>query len=213
MNERNPLKWPSGIDMSIEEKKMTFDRLEEKIKSLGDIKKVVKNKEILLSILTSDIDRHLMCALFEEVNRGILRGDIEEKDLEILRSGWLTEQIINLEELVHQRGREIFPFEIGDKLNYISLLRDVPTLNASYGNSLLVQSIENAKESKMRQQLCFWMGSGLPVETKLNIAKKFLEVGNSKIVMEYLSSATDDLKETRQREEKKNKEEQMGRKY
>ena len=201
MDERNPLKRPSGIDMSIQEQRQSYDKLEEMIKSMGDLKSIVNNKQAVLSILTSNVDRHLLCAFFEEINKLVAMGEITPADLTLLRSGWLVEQIINLEALVNQAGREIFPFEIGDKLNYVTLLRDIPSLNATFANPILAQAINNAKDSKTRQQLLFWTGSALPLETKLKVAETFLKAGNTDFVMRILQDTTYSLTVSREREE------------
>ena len=202
MDNRNPLNKPSGVDMMIEEKRQTYDKLQSMIDEMGDLKDVVNNKEAILSILTSDVDRHILCAFFEKINKMVAIGKLDQSDLALLRSGWLVEQIINLEALVNQRGRELFSFEIGDKLNYVSLLRDIPSLNATYANSILAEAINNAKDSKIRQQLLFWIGSGLPLETKLRVAQTFLQAGNTDYAMQILSETADALQFSREREER-----------
>ena len=202
MDSRNPLNRSSEINMMIQEKRQSYDKLENMIDEMGDLKDVIKSKEAIISILTSDVDRHILCAFFEKINKLIAKGELEQSDLTLLRSGWLVEQIINLETLVNQRGRELFPFEIGDKLNYISLLRDIPTLNATYANPILSEAINNAQDSKIRQQLLFWTGSSLPLETNLRVAQTFLQAGNTDYVMQILTSTADSLKMGREREEK-----------
>ena len=202
MDIRNPLNKPTGINMMIEEKRQTYDKLQSMIDEMGDLKDVINNKEALLSILTSDVDRHILCALFEKINKMVAIGKLDQSDLTLLRSGWLVEQLINLESLVNQRGRELFPFEIGDKLNYVSLLRDIPSLNATYANPILVEAINDNKNSNIRSQLLFWTGSGLPLETKLRVAQTFLQAGNTKYVMQILSETTDALQVSREREER-----------
>ena len=209
MDDRNPLKRPSGVDVTIEEQRQPFGKLENIIKEMGDIKQIIKSKDALLSILTSNVDRHLLCALFDEINREIAIGTIEPSDLTLLRSGWLVEQIINLESLVNQKGRLLFPFEIGDKLNYVTLLGDVPTLNATYANPKLIDAMKNAKDSKMHQQLYFWSDSSLPLETMLRSAEEFLKAGETDFGMRILTHATGLLQENREREERKKREEQQ----
>ena len=202
MDGRNPLSRPSGVDWNIEEQRLTYDKLEQMIDEMGDLKRVVNNKQAILSLLTSNVDRHILCAFFEKINKKIATGDLDQSDLTLLRSGWLVEQIINLEELVNKSGRLMFPFEIGDKLNYVSLLRDIPTLNATYANPVLIDAINNEKESKIRQQLLYWTGSSLPLETKLNVAEAFLKAGNTDYVMQILADTTNSLKLSREREER-----------
>lgn len=202
MENQNSHNRSSGIDMSIEEQRLTYDKLEQMINGLGDLKNVVNNKQVILSLLTSNVDRHILCAFFEKINKMLTTGELEQSDLRLLRSGWLVEQIINLEELVNQSGRLMFPFEIGDKLNYVSLLRDIPSLNATYANPKLVEAINKTTDYKIRQQLLYWTGSSLPLETKLNVAKEFLKNGNMDYVMEILSDTTSSLALSREREER-----------
>ena len=191
--------------MTTEEQRLSFDKLESIIKEMGDIKTIINSKEVLLSILTSNVDRHLLCALMDEINRGIATGKIEPEDLALLRSGWLVEQIINLEPLVNKKGRLLFPFEIGDKLNYISLLRDIPTLNATYANPKLSEAMKNAKDSKVRQQLYFWTGSELPLETELKAIEELIKIGEIDLGMRLLRSTTNLMQQSREREEQNKK--------
>lgn len=72
----------------------------------------------MLEILTYSGDRHLIGQFYDMLNEAIENKEVLPEDLYYLRNGWLGNYIVNLSEVVEKIGRKIYPFEMGDKLNY-----------------------------------------------------------------------------------------------
>lgn len=172
----------------MEEKRMDYYSQLDIIDGLGDLRSVINNEEVMLNLLCSCYDRHIMGALFDKINSALEKGELVPEDLVLFRTGWLAEQIVNLKSNVQKKGRNLFRFEIGDKLNYISEIKDVPTLTASYTNPML---IEAAGQYGLNNEINYWIGSGtfynLPMETSLSVCDALIKAG-------YVEKSSDLLK-------------------
>lgn len=184
----------------MEEKSMSSYEQIKLIDSFGPIKEIIKNDNLLSNILSSNYDRHMICFIFDKVNKGLEKGEITSEDLSLLRSGFLTKQILNLPSEVQKKGRNLYPFEIGDKLNYMSLIKDTETLNACYTNDTLLKQITETPNNENK----YWITSGtflnLPIETQVKISRKFLELGNIELASELMGIVESKLENKRHRE-------------
>lgn len=184
----------------MEEKSMSSYEQIKLIDSFGPIKEIIKNDNLLSNILSSNYDRHMICFIFDKVNKGLEKGEITSEDLSLLRSGFLTKQILNLPSEVQKKGRNLYPFEIGDKLNYMSLIKDTETLNACYTNDTLLKQITETPNNENK----YWITSGtflnLPTETQVKVSRKFLELGNIELASELMEIVESKLENKRHRE-------------
>ncbi len=168
-----------------------YEELTLKVKKLGDITKIINDKNKMIDVLTYSGNKFFLVAFFDEVSRKIANGTIKDEDLMLFRSGWLVKQILNLEKLVKQKGRFLYYYEIGDKLNYISLIKDFDTVNANYTNPILIKKIIN---NPYNSELRYWLTSGsiymiLPFEIQRNIAISFHKYGGLEIASRILDTA------------------------
>ena len=181
------------------------------LNNFGTAKELIQDEQFLTNLISGTNDRHMMGALFDLVNDGIRSGEILPEDLALIRTGFLTDVVLNLPNAAKQQGRNLFPFEVGDKLNYISSIEDIETLNASYANPNL---IDNMTKYPYSREINYWIESGtiysLPVETQTKVATEFIKAGNIEKGTEILNIISSSLERKRQSEEKERLE-QMGR--
>ena len=161
-----------------------------KIDKMGPIKNIVTNKKILKDIIAYSGDRHLLAALFEKISYAIQKKELKDIDLCLLRSDWLVNQIINLNFLARRRKRKLYKFEMGDKLNYLTLIKDFDILNSSFTSDKLIKSIINNPEDT---ELRYWIDSGsiymnLPIDIQINVAKKFIDLGAKNYGLQLLKT-------------------------
>lgn len=179
----------------MKEIEITRDEQIRLINSLGDLKTIINNGTILMNLISSNYDRGMLETLFERVNLALEEGTLKPDDLELFRSGWLAERIINLEGFVKQLGRNLFIHEIGDKLNSVAIIKDVPTLIATYTHPLAIKA---AGELKATNEINKWLDSGsfdfMPLEARLSVCTSLLKAG-------YTDKATQLLERMRRREE------------
>ena len=157
----------------------TDEELLERINELGTIREILHDKEKLLKILTYFGDRHLLLVFCDEVDKALNEGEITIEDLELMSSEWFILNILNLEELLKHEGRRLYDYELADKICYMSHIRHIDFLNKFYSNSQLL--IKTKTEHGSIEEYRYWLVSGvfstLPLETQLNIAEKYIEIG------------------------------------
>ena len=169
------------------------DSLLKKIFSYGSIKNIIKSKDILMNILTYDGDRHLLLVFVEQLNNAIYSGKINYKDLKILKSNWLIQQILNLEYLVKSNGRNLYEKEVEDKINYLTLIKNNDVLESIFTNSALInQIIKNPQNYKYN----YWIMSGsiyinIPYNIQKKIAYEFMIKGNYTLGTYILNTANE----------------------
>lgn len=163
----------------MKEEKEFYQDLEDKLASMGSIKEIIKSFEMIKKILTYAGDRNLTALFFRKISNSIKIGEINEADLAILRSNWIVLQMLNLKKLVNATGRDLYINELGDKVNYFSLINDVPALINFYTNPRLINSIVR----NSNPELNYWFSRGfydLPSSVQLAIAKALL-IKNDKV--------------------------------
>ena len=145
------------------ENKKSYQELEAFINSLGDIRNVANNVDIIRAILTSNMDRHLICALIDKINAAVEAKQLSYDELPYFRSGQLADDIIKLRELIPIYGnvpsRGLFPSEILDKLNYMSIISDPQTLSANYTHPTIIGALAG-KEMNPGHELTWWSTCG-----------------------------------------------------
>ena len=147
----------------MEEIRQSYDKLLKFIDRIGPIDKIAKNPDAIKMILSFDTDRHLFCALIDRINDAIESGKILPEELSYFRSGMLMDDIIHLEKVIrtfgHDSTRGLYPSEILDKVNYVSLLRDPESLAACYTHPEIISAIcgENVAHAG---DLKWWLTSG-----------------------------------------------------
>lgn len=185
----------------MEEQKMDYYKQIEMLNNFGTPKALIQDEQFLINLISGTNDRHILGTLLDLVNKGIRSGEILPEDLALIRTGFLTDVILNLPNTVKQHDRNLFPFEIGDKLNYISSIEDIETLNASYANPNLISNMTEYPHSEIN----FWIESGtiysLPTETQTKVATEFIMSGNVEKGTEILNMILATLERNRRYEE------------
>ena len=143
------------------ENKKPYQELEKFINRFGNIKNIAKNPNIIRTILTSDMDRHVMCALIDKINEAVKAGKLSYDELPYFRNGLLADDIVNLDKLisVYNNSRELFPSEILDKLNYMSLIEDEKSLAANYTHPATINAL-CGKAKQNSRDLTWWSTCG-----------------------------------------------------
>ena len=186
----------------VEEKKLSYENQKAILSNYGDVRDLINNQDFLVNLLSSEYDRHMIGTLMDMVNEKIDSGELEPEHLNLLRSGFLVERILELPELASNKGRNMFPFEIGDKLNYLSSIHDVDTIVATYTNKNLIGEINRSGNS---QELTFWISSGtlatLPPEVQTAVAQEFIKSGNIELGLKVLEKLNSSLARAREEAE------------
>ncbi len=168
-----------NIDKYIKEPFEDNETLLKKIKELGSIKDIIVDKEKLLKIFIYNGDRHLLLLFIEQLNYEIIDKKIKNNYLFLLRSDWIITQMLNLEKLVKENGRNLYANEIADKMNYLTLIKDDVILKSIFTNSNLIKVIiQNPRNS----QFNYWITSGsiymnIPCIIQKQIASEFKKNG------------------------------------
>lgn len=185
----------------MEEKRMDYYSQEKLLASFGDIINLINDQTFFINLLSSDYDRHILGTLIDMVNKKINSGEIGPDDLKLLRSGFLTDVILDLPNIVSQKGRNMYKFEIGDKLNYLSSIKDIDTLIASYTNDYLIDSINKNKSDEFGYFISSGSLRSLPPEVQTAVAEKFISTGNIEMGIRILQRLNEDLTKQRKQQE------------
>ena len=146
------------------------------IDKMGPIENIVANPNLINEVIAYDTDRHLLCALFDRINEALEAGRIVPEQLSFFRTGAAMDGIINLKQTIERFGndpaREVYPAEILDKVNYVSLLRDPESLAACYTHPEIIKALCDEPVSNKRD-LVWWANCGtftsLPREVQITI--------------------------------------------
>jgi len=181
-----------------------------KINSLGTIREIVNNKELLLEIITYYGDRHLIGKFYDMLNKAIEMGEVTPEDLTHLRSGWLGNCLVNLDTTVREAGRDPYPFEKGDKLNYTTTIKDVETQIATFTNPKIIDAfagnVHDRELSYCEQSLSY-----LSFEAQLRIIQEVIKAGNVEKGMQMMAELTQNLERSRKYAEEDRNLENRGR--
>lgn len=188
----------------MEETKRSYEELIRIINSMGSIKEIINSKDLLLQLLTYDGDRHLIAVFYEMLNQSIERGDVLPEDLENLRSGWLADMTIHLKDNV--RGRNLYPFEIGDKINYMSLTKDLESQIATFTRPEIIGAIAGiSPNSNGELSYCQSSFYSLSIDARLRIVEEIFKTGNIEMGMKMLNDINLYLEREREYHEERGK--------
>ena len=186
----------------MEEIKESYQDQIAKISRMGRIKDIVNNKDLLLQILTYNGDRHLIAFFYEMLNQSIERGDVLPEDLDNLRSGWLANATIHLKDYVV--GRELFPFEMGDKINYMSLVHDPDSQIASFTRPEIIGAISGTMPNPNGElSYCESSFYSLSIDARLKIVEEVLKTGNKDKAVQMISDINLTLEREREYSEER----------
>ena len=188
------------LERNAEETREAWQDQRVKINSLGSIKEILNDKELLLEIITYHGDRHLIHQFFEMVNKEIEKGNIIPEDLVNFRNGWLSDCLVNLDVIVKNSGREKYYFEKGDKLNYATVINDPETQISIFTNPKLIAAL--AETIQDRELIyCEQSLSYLSVEAQLRVIQEIIKAGNVEKGMQLMNELTRKIERARKYEE------------
>ena len=95
----------------------------------------------------------------------------------------------------------MYKFEMGDKLNYLSSIKDIDTLIASYTNDYLIDSINKNKSDEFGYFISSGSLRSLPPEVQTAVAEKFISTGNIEMGIRILQRLNEDLTKQRKQQE------------
>lgn len=125
----------------------------DRIKSLGSLKNILKNENLVMAIIAYNGDRHFFAAFIDLINEGLAKHEISSDDLEVFTSGKVADAIVNINETAKQYGnRNAYPNESQDKLNYLSEITD----SKAYAASFTHPEILNAMAGNGNTELTEW---------------------------------------------------------
>ena len=177
------------------EQKEQYDALLQRIRNLGPITDVLRSPIMIKQIIAYSGDRHLLCAFFDIVNAELEKGRLTDDDMEFFRSGDLMDAIVNLDKTI-AGARDIFPAEILDKINYVSLIKDPKTLAVSYTHPVIIDALCGKRDTttyesaRYTKDLVWWSKCGtfdtMNPEVKLVIVSELLKNGGASKAQELL---------------------------
>ncbi len=164
-----------------------YDVMKSNIQKLGPIKEILKDHDLVKSIIAYNGDRHYFQAFIDLVNEELEHEKLSPDDLEVFNSGEVADAIVNIDETVKKYGnRDAYPAEKWDKLNYLSTIKDSNSYAASFTHPEILKAMANSGHLELTE----WSkGSGLPpVSAFATILSEMLEQGSLDGAKEYLSN-------------------------
>lgn len=182
------------------EVKESYQELIQEILRIGKIKDIVTSEEKLMKILTYNGDRHLIAFFYEMLNKSIEYGEVKPEDLWLIRSGWLAKATIHLKD--NLVGRDLYSFEVGDKINYASLLKDTESQIAIFTQPEIVGAFAGTIPDPTHElRYCGSSFYSWNTETQVKFVEEILKQGNREVALDYLSLMTKRLERDRKYEE------------
>ena len=169
--------------------------MQAKIKSLGPIKNVVNNPDVIRNIIAYDGDRHYLCAFIDEINEALEDKKINGEDLHYFRSGEFADAIVHLKETINEvNPHEMQTAERLDKINYMSLLEDANSLAVSYTHPEIIDALCGESVDPSASDLVWWSNSGtfssLPSKVQMVIVNEVLKRGNLEVAQKLVTQST-----------------------
>lgn len=161
----------------------------------------IKDKTFLLNLIASE-DRHDFSNFLYEVVEDKRNGLLSDDDFILFRNGFVVNAIIALKDSKSSIGRELQTAELLDKINYLSLVPDLESLNVAFTNDTIIDGLCNNDNDFSWWFSCGTM-SNLPVEVRNNIAMKLLSRGETEKTMYVLESISRTLKVEREYDDNK----------
>ena len=163
-----------------------YEEMKERIKSFGSIKEILKNEDLVMSIIAYNGDRHFFATFIDLVNEALAKREIWEDDLTIFNSGKVADAIVNISETARIYGnRREYPSETRDKLNYLALLKDDASFAASFTHPEIIEAIKGNGS----HELVEWMRTReVPVGGMSAVVVEMIKNGATDKSVEYLSN-------------------------
>lgn len=162
-----------------------YYEMRNRIKSLGSLKEILKNNDLVKSIIAYNGDRHFFAAFIDLINEGLANHEITSNDLGVFTSGEVADAIVNMKKTAHQYGnRKVYPAEIWDKLNYLATIND----SYAYAASFTHPEILKAMEGNGNRELTEWSKSSHmpPVGGFAAVIYKMIERGDIEDAKEFI---------------------------
>ena len=162
-----------------------YEVMKNKIKSLGSMKEILKNHDLVKSIIAYNGDRHFFTAFIDLVNEGLAKHEIWDDDLEVFTSGEVADAIVNIDQTARQYGnRQAYPNETLDKLNYLALITDSKAYAASFTHPEILQAMAGNGNRELRE----WSQSSHvpPVGGFAAVVYEMIEKGNIEEAKEFI---------------------------
>ncbi|MCH5166986.1 MAG: hypothetical protein J1F35_03750 [Erysipelotrichales bacterium] len=163
-----------------------YYEMKDRISSLGSMKELLKDYDLVKSIIAYNGDRHFFAAFIELVNEAIAKDEIWADDLDVFKTGEVADAIVNMKETARVYGhRNVYPSEVSDKLNYLSQIKDANSFAASFTHPQILQAFAG----NGRTDLTSWTtNSEIPVEGFATLISELLGQGSIDSAKEYLSN-------------------------
>lgn len=168
--------------------------------AMGGVREILHNPTLLSQIVNYNGDRHLIATFIYEVNDRLRDGMITEEDLVMFRNGYVGNLIMELPFTVKRKGRELYNFELGDKLNYLTLINDIESLNMSFLKPELIEAIVKNTST----ELTYWFDQvyRFSIETQVKLANQLLVKGGVEPAKKILGRLSETMARHRKQQEK-----------
>lgn len=119
-------------------------------------------------------------------------GYVDDEHFALFREGYAVDCVLSLDQTLKEQGRTLQSAELLDKINYLSLVPDVESLNTTFTHPQIVDGV-----IKGNRDLSWWYSCGtletLPTETKLKFGMKLMESGDMDKATEVFKIVNHDL--------------------
>lgn len=163
----------------------SYDVLLDKLNKMGSIKEIINNPILIDMVLSYNGDRHFTELFFRKIRNEIELGNLNDKDLLFLRSGYLIRRLVNLDECVLEvKGRKLYKNELTDKISYLPEIGDNQVLINSLTSKEMISILFDDRVDDKAVAILNTVSSfynDLPNDVKLSIVSVALLKGKNDI--------------------------------
>lgn len=163
----------------------SYDVLLDKLNKMGSIKEIINNPILIDMVLSYNGDRHFTELFFRKIRNEIELGNLSDKDLLFLRSGYLIRRLVNLDECVLEvKGRKLYKNELTDKISYLPEIGDNQVLINSLTSKEMISILFDDRVDDKAVAILNTVNSfydDLPNDVKLSIVSVALLKGKNDI--------------------------------
>lgn len=163
----------------------SYDVLLDKLNKMGSIKEIINNPILIDMVLSYNGDRHFTELFFRKIRNEIELGNLSDKDLLFLRSGYLIRRLVNLDECVLEvKGRKLYKNELTDKISYLPEIGDNQVLINSLTSKEMISILFDDRVDDKAVAILNTVSSfydDLPNDVKLSIVSVALLKGKNDI--------------------------------
>lgn len=170
-----------------------YNDMKSEIKSYGNIKEILKNHDLVMTIIAHNGDRDFFKVFIDLVNEGLENKIINQNDLELFTSGEIVNAIVNLDNTTQEYSkRDSYPEELKDKLIQLSHIKDDYSYAASFTNSKILNALKNEENSDLIE----WSKKkhNPPVGGFATVISSLLEAGKIEIAKRFIDLIAGDSK-------------------